>query len=68
MLQSDGPHCFAHRDLAIGSLQHGHVLNRELLLGRAELGVVLARLESLGVQRVKNVADDRVPRDPCHQS
>ena len=59
MLQGDRADGFAHCDLVVGGLEQRRVLDRQLLLRRSELGVVLPRLQVLLVQSVQHRAHDR---------
>jgi hypothetical protein len=58
MLQGHGADRVADHDLAIRRGQNLGVLDRELLLGRPELRVVLARLQPLAIQGIQDIVDD----------
>src|SRR5438067_1819733 len=57
VLQRDSADRLAHGDLSVGGLQHGRVLDRQLLLSWTELRIVLAWFEVLLLERVQDRAD-----------
>ena len=59
MLQDDRADRLTHCDLVVGGLEQRCVLDRQLLLARSELGVILPRLQVLLVQGVQHRAHDR---------
>ena len=46
-----GPHGLTHGDLAVGGGEQRAVVDRKLLLGRAQFGIILARLQPLATAR-----------------